>query len=253
MSLMCRDKVSMVTGGGSGIGLAISKALAREGSSVVIIDVNKEAGESAAEGIRQTGANARFFQCDVSNADSVKAAVSVAVESHGRLDCIVNNAAISLVSEITDINDAAFDRLLNVNVKGVYLFLKHGIRQLKKQKKGGSIVNISSVGGVVGTPQISAYTMSKHAIIGLTRGVAVEQGPRGIRVNAVCPGPIHTPMIEDYARLNNTTIEEMGADLPLRKIGQPQDVAEAVVWLCSDKSSNTTGSLLMVDGGYTAQ
>lgn len=253
MSLMCEGKVALVTGGGSGIGLTICKALASEGSSVVIVDVDKQIGETAREGIRQTGANALFVQCDVSDAKSVKAAVAATVASYGRLDCIVNNAGISLLAEITDINDAAFDRLIGVNIRGVYLFLKHGIRQLQKQKTGGSIVNIASVGGVIGTPQITAYTMSKHAMVGLTRGVAVEQGPHGIRVNAVCPGPIHTPMIEKYARSKNSTIEALGADLPLRKIGQPQDVAEAVLWLCSDKSGNTTGSLLMVDGGYTAQ
>jgi NAD(P)-dependent dehydrogenase (short-subunit alcohol dehydrogenase family) len=250
---MCEYKVALVTGGGSGIGLAICRTLAREGASVVIIDVDRAVGEAARDGIVQTGENAVFAQCDVSDAESVKAAVAVTVESYGRLDCIVNNAGISLSADITDMNDAAFDRLVGINIKGIYLFLKHGIRQMRKQGTGGSIVNIASVGGVVGTPLITAYTMSKHAVVGLTRGAAVEQGPHGIRVNAVCPGPIHTPMIEEYARRNNTTLEALGADLPLRKIGQPQDVAEAVLWLCSDKSGNTTGSLVMVDGGYTAQ
>ena len=253
MSLMCENKVALVTGGGSGIGLAICRTLAREGASVVIIDVDKEVGEAARDGILQTGANAFFVQGDVSDPQSVKAAVAATVESYGRLDSIVNNAAISLHAEITDIDDAAFDRLVGINIGGVYLFLKHGIRQMRKQGTGGSIVNIASVGGVVGTPLVTAYTMSKHAVVGLTRGAAVEQGPHSIRVNAVCPGPTHTPMIEGYARDKNTTLEALGAELPLRKIGQPQDVAEAVLWLCSDKSGNTTGSLVMVDGGYTAQ
>jgi len=250
--LMCEDKVALVTGGGSGIGLAICRTLAREGASVVIIDVDKEIGEAAREGILQTGANALFVQCDVSDPQSVKAAVAATVKTYDRLECIVNNAAISLDAEITDIDDAEFDRLVGINIRGVYLFLKHGIRQMRKQGTGGSIVNIASVGGVVGTPLITAYTMSKHAVVGLTRGVAVEQGPHGIRVNAVCPGPTHTSMIERYARQKNTTLEALGAELPLRRIGQPQDVAEAVLWLCSDKSGNTTGSLVMVDGGYTA-
>ena len=160
---------------------------------------------------------------------------------------------MSLHAEITDINDAEFDRLVGINIRGVYLFLKHGIRQMRRQGTAGSIVNIASVGGVIGTPLITAYTMSKHAVVGLTRGVAVEQGSHGIRVNAVCPGPIQTEMLEKYVHLKNTTLDALGAELPLRKIGQPQEVAEAVLWLCSDKSGNTTGSLVMVDGGYTAQ
>jgi NAD(P)-dependent dehydrogenase (short-subunit alcohol dehydrogenase family) len=251
--LMCEDKVALVTGGGSGIGLAICRTLAHEGAAVVIVDVDKEVGEAARECIQKTGANALFVECDVSHAESVKAAVAATVETYGRLDCIVNNAAISLHAEVTDIDDDEFDRLVAINIRGVYLFIKHGIRQMHRQGSGGSIVNIASVGGVVGTPLITAYTMSKHAVVGLTRGVAVEQGHHGIRVNAVCPGPIHTEMLEEYVRLKNSTLDEFGAELPLRKIGQPQDVAEAVIWLCSNKSGNTTGSLIMVDGGYTAQ
>ena len=233
--------------------MAICKTLAREGASVVIIDLDREVGKTVQDSILQTGARALFIRCDVSRAESVRAAVAETIKTFGRLDCIVNNAAISLEAEITNIDDAAFDRLVGINIRGVYLFLKHGIRQMRKLGTGGSIVNIASVGGVVGTPLITAYTMSKHAVVGLTRGVAVEQGPHGIRVNAVCPGPTNTPMIEKYARDKNTTPEALGAELPLRKIGQPQDVAEAVLWLCSDKSGNTTGSLVMVDGGYTAQ
>ena len=253
MNLLCDGKVAIVTGGGSGIGLAISQMLAMEGASVAIVDIDMDAGNAAVETIRQSGANAFFRMCDVSNSDSVKEALKKTVKTYGKLDCIINNAGIGSSADITEIKDDEFDRLFAINVKGVYLFLKYGIRQIHKQNTGGAIVNIASVGGVVGTPHLSAYTMSKHAVVGLTRAVAVEQGPNGIRVNAICPGPIHTEMIEEYAQLNNLTLGDLGKDLPLRKIGQPQDVAGAVCWLCSDRSCNTTGSLLMVDGGYTAQ
>lgn len=246
---LLNDKTALVTGGATGIGLAISETLAREGARVLIVDVNTDQGEAAAAKIRQDGGKADFICCDVSDRAQVRAVVS----HPSRVDCLVNNAGLSGGNcDITEVEEAQFDQVMAVNVKGVFLMMQAAIERMRSEG-AGAIVNIASVGGVVGTPGITPYTMSKHAVVGLTRGAAVEQSQHGIRINAVCPGPTHTPMIESYAEEKGLTLADLGADLPLRRISTPQEVAEAVVWLCSEKSSATTGALLMVDGGYTAQ
>ena len=246
---LLRGKHALVTGGASGIGLAISETLAREGAQVLITDIDLDQGAVAAERIKAQGGSADCLQCDVVNSADVRRAI--AHPEH--LDCVVNNAGVAAPHcDITAVDEDSFDQVISVNVKGAYLVLQAAVERMRRLG-GGAIVNIASVGGVVGTPGITPYSMSKHAVVGLTRGAAVEQSQHGIRINAVCPGPTHTPMIERYAAQQGLSVADLGADLPLRRISTPQEVAEAVVWLCSDKSSATTGALLMVDGGYTAQ
>jgi len=248
-SRLLAGKYALVTGGAAGIGLAISRSLAREGAQVLIVDVNADQGSDAVAGINANGGQATFQHCDVTDAKQVRRVVN----QPERLDCVVNNAGLAgPYCNITEVEEHQLDALMAVNVKGVFFVTQAAVERMRASG-GGAIVNVASVGGVAGTAGLIPYTMSKHAVIGLTRGVAVEQSGHGIRINAVCPGPTRTAMIEDYATQNGLTIADLESNLPLGRISKPQEVADAVVWLCSDKSSATTGSLLMVDGGYTAQ
>ena len=253
---LCQNKVVIVTGGAKGIGRAISEVLAHEGASVMIVDVLEPEGLETKELIRQSGGIADYVHCDVTKANEVTAAVAATVSTYGRLDCLVNNAGIGVTGPLSDMTEADFDRITAINLKGPFLFLQSAISQMMKQGGGGSIVNVASVGGLVGTPQYALYAMTKHGVIGLTKCAALEYARDNIRVNSVCPGPTLTPMLEEVARQQGLSdVDDLATQqrVPMGRLGRAAEVAEAVAWLCSDRASNTTGSNLLVDGGYTAQ
>lgn len=251
-SVSLEGRVAIVTGAGMGMGEATARMLAGRGASVVVADINADAGQSTAASIADSGGTARFVQCDVSNEESVAAMVAATVEAYGRLDCAVNNAAVTPdVLPIAEADMAAWDRVISVDLRGVMLCMKYEIRQILAQGTGGSIVNISSVSGVRPQPNNSAYVAAKHGVIGLTKAGSLEYAPQGIRVNAVLPGAIDTPMLRDALVANNFTEEQFAPVLSLfGRFGKPEEVAEASAWLCSDASSYITGHSLAVEAGY---
>ena len=245
------DKVAMVTGGGSGMGLAASLAFADEGAKVIVVDINSESGGDTASQIERAGGEALFQQADVSSESDVEAAVRAAVDAYGALDCAFNNAGfVGSDANIVDYLESDWDRLMDVNLKGVWLCMKYQIKQMLLQG-GGTIVNNSSALGLVGGGA-GAYAASKHAVVGLTKTAALEYARDGIRVNAVCPGPTATPpllrLLGDDPERRRRSAERS----PMGRLGQPAEIAEAVLWLCSDASSFVTGSAMSVDGGHVA-
>ena len=246
-------KVALVTGGSSGIGRASALLLAREGAKVVVADVNCEDGEGTVRIIEEEDGDAIFVETDVSRATDVEAMVRRAVETYGRLDCAFNNAGIKAEegAYTADYTEDDWDRVIGVNLKGVWLCCKYEIGQMLRQG-GGAIVNMSSALGLVGDRNHPAYVASKHGVIGLTQAAALEYAPQHIRVNALCPGWVDTPMTRDD--LDNPEMTEgIMAQEPMARVGTPEEVAEAVVWLCSDGASFVTGHAMAVDGGYVAQ
>ena len=245
-------KATLVTGGGSGIGKASALAFAREGARVVVADVNAAGGEETVRLIQDTGGEAAFVRADVSQAGPVEAMVQHAVSVYGRLDCAFNNAGVSggrgLIHEYSEDD---WDRVTGINLKGVWLCMKYEIIQMLTQGSG-AIVNTASVMGLVGGSRSPAYGASKHGVVGLTRTAAVAYAQSGIRVNAVCPGYIRTPLIEQGALTDPGGEERIIARHPVGRLGTPEEVAETVVWLCSDAASFVTGHAMAVDGGYVA-
>lgn len=246
-------KVALVTGGTSGIGRAAAVAFAREGAKVVVAGRRAAEGEETVRLIREQGGEGLFVATDVSQESQVKNLLGRTVERFGRLDCAFNNAGVEQVpTPFLKQTVEIFDQVMNVNVKGVWLSMQHEIPELLKSG-GGAIVNTSSIAGVVGFGGAEIYIASKHAVVGLTKSVAVEFGKQGIRVNAVLPAAIETDMYDRFVGDKAETRAAFTALHPIGRIGTPQEVAEAVVWLCSGKSSFVTGHCLLVDGGYTAQ
>jgi len=246
-------KVALVTGGGSGIGRATAQIFAREGAKVVVADVVVEGGEETVRLIKAAGGEAVFVQTDVAQAAAVETMVKKAVETYGRLDCAFNNAGIEGVIQPTvEYAEAHWDRVLAINLKGVWLCMKYEIQQMLKQGSG-AIVNTASVAGLIGLPGFSAYVAAKHGVNGLTKTAALEYAKAGIRVNAVCPGVIHTPMLERAMRDTPGAEEQFIAMEPVGRMAAPEEVGEAVVWLCSDAASFVTGLPMAVDGGWVAQ
>lgn len=248
-------KVALVTGAASGMGRATSVAFAEAGAAVLVADVDTVGGEETALMITTAGGSAQFVASDVSNAAAVEAMVAAAVRAFGRLDCAVNNAAIENESvSFADADDDNFDRIIAINLKGVYLCMKHEIRQMLSQRSGGTIVNLGSTNSFRPQPHQTAYTASKHAVIGLTRSAAIDHAADGIRVNAVCPGAIDTPMLRaamaKRGRDPVATAEKLSG---LGRFGETSEIAKAVLWLSSDDSSFTVGHALAVDGGYLAR
>lgn len=254
MSSLLTGKVALVTGGSTGIGRASCLAFAREGAKVVVADVNGEAGEGTAQWIRAAGGEAVFVRADVSVDDEVGAMVRTAVATYGRLDCAFNNAGIAgaIGASTHAYPDDAWDRVIGINLKGVWLCMKHEIPQMLAQG-GGAIVNTASIWGLVGAPGAAAYVASKHGVVGLTRAAALEYAPQGLRINAVNPGTIRTPILDPFIAAEPAFESMMIARHPIGRIGLPEEVAEAVVWLCSDAASFVVGQSLPVDGGYTIQ
>ena len=252
MPNLFEDKVALVTGGSSGIGRATAVAFAREGAKVAVADVNVAGGRETVSMIEQNGAAALFVQADMTKASEVETMVNKVVETWGRLDCAFNNAGVGGGSgSITTVTEADWDYVMDVNSKGVWLCMKYQLRQMEKQGSG-AIVNTSSVFGLAGDAGGAAYTASKHAVMGLTKTGALEFAESGIRVNAVCPGFIQTPMTKSI-RDDPESLRQMLARHPVGRGAEPEEVAEAVVWLCSDAASFVTGHGFAVDGGFMAQ
>lgn len=254
---MLDGKVALVTGSGSGIGRASAIAFAQAGATVVVSDVSAESGERVAEEIRQSGAKASFVQCDVRDADSIRALIAKTVELYGSLDCAFNNAGIGgPIQPLEDYPDDGWDTVIATNLTSIFHCMKHEIRQMLKQG-GGSIVNCASVSGLVGTRNMPAYCASKHGIMGMTKVTALDYATQGIRINAVCPGTIHTPAVDAWLAADPENarpfIDEMIKAEPIGRLGTPEEVASAVVWLCSPGASFMIGHGLSVDGGYVAQ
>ncbi len=253
MAGQVNGKVALVTGGGSGIGRATSLAFAREGAKVVAADIVVAGGEETVRMIKAAGGEATFIQVDVSKAAEVEALIKKTVETYGRLDCAFNNAGIEgQMAPTVESSEENWDRVIAINLKGVWLCIKSEIAQMLKQG-GGAIVNTALIAGLVGGAGASAYVASKHGVNGLTKTAALEYAKQGIRVNAVCPGVIHTPMVERAVGSNPQMAEMMVAMEPVGRLGKPEEIAEAVVWLCSDAASFVTGLPMAVDGGLTAQ
>lgn len=246
-------KVALVTGAASGIGRASAQKFAQEGAKVIVADIVEEGGNETVRLIREAGGEATFVKTDVSQAKEVEALINKTVETYGRLDCTFNNAGIEeVLVPITEGSEANFDHIISVNLKGVWLCMKYEIIQMLKQGGGGAIVNTSSVDGLIGTPGSSAYTASKHGVVGLTKAVALEYATSGIRVNAVCPGLIETPMVERYVSDPQVRAQVLAVE-PVKRLGTPQEVANAAAWLCSDEASFMTGVPMPIDGGLVAQ
>ena len=253
MSGLFEGKVALVTGAGGGIGRATALAFAREGARVVVSDVQGAGGEETARLVADAGSGAVHVACDVTRTAEVEALVAAAVDAFGRLDCAHNNAGVEgAYARTADCDEEDFDRTCAVNLKGVYLCLKAELARMLGTGEGGAIVNTASVAGVEGAKNLPAYVASKHGVMGLTRTAALEYATRGIRVNAVCPGPIRTRMLEAIMEENPRMEPAMIAAVPMRRLGTPEEIAEAVVWLCSDRASYVTGQGLVVDGGFTA-
>jgi NAD(P)-dependent dehydrogenase (short-subunit alcohol dehydrogenase family) len=248
-------KVALVTGGASGIGRATALTFAREGAKLVVADMNAEGGQQTVHMIRENGGDAIFVQVDVSKATEVAAMISTTVETYGRLDCAHNNAGIGSRprAPLHECTEETWDRVLSINLKGVWVCMKYEIIQMLNQGSG-SIVNTASIMGLVGSwSGTAAYNASKHGVVGLTKTAALEYATAGIRVNAVCPGYIHTPLIQEALTSNPALEAQIVARHPVGRMGKPEEIAEAVVWLCSDAASFVTGHTMTVDGGYVAQ
>lgn len=242
-------KVALITGGGSGMGRATALAFAREGARVVVADRNAEGGQETCRHIQDAAGAAIFVLTDVSQTTAVEAMVNTALAAYGRLDCAFNNAGINIEhGPLTQCPEADWDRILAVNLKGIWLCMKYEIPHLLAGG-GGAIVNTSSVVGLVGTRGVPAYVASKHGIIGLTKAAALDHAADHIRINAVCPGTIRTAMYEQRIGTDEATAARLAAEIPLGRLGQADDVAEAVLWLCSDAATFVTGHALVVDGG----
>jgi NAD(P)-dependent dehydrogenase (short-subunit alcohol dehydrogenase family) len=246
-------KVVLVTGGASGIGRASAVAFARNGAKVAIADVNGRGGEETLGMIHQAGGDAFFAGCDVATVLDVKTVIDRTVAKYGRLDCAANIAAIEgTPRRIDEVPDEEFDRIIQINLRGVWLCMKYEVVQMLKQGSGGAIVNLASAAGLVGSVRSPAYGASKHGVVGLTKSVALQLAKEKIRINAVCPGGIITPMTERIAAASGGTQAQIGANHPIGRMGVPEEIAATVLWLCSDEASFITGTAVPVDGGMTA-
>ncbi|MEM7553020.1 MAG: SDR family oxidoreductase [Cyanobacteria bacterium P01_A01_bin.84] len=246
------DKVVLVTGGGSGIGQATAVKFASEGASVVIGNRSEKAGQETVELITKAGGKASFYQTDVTKLENIQNLIKYTVETYGGLHVAFNNAGVEDPQAMTpDQSEDTFDLLMNVNVKGVWFSMKCEIEYML-ENGGGAIVNTSSIAGVIGFPGHAHYVASKHAVLGLTKTAALEYAKQGIRINAVCPGAIETRMLEDFTGGDSATRKYMESLHPIGRLGKPDEIADAVVWLCSDEASFVLGQGINVDGGFTA-
>jgi NAD(P)-dependent dehydrogenase (short-subunit alcohol dehydrogenase family) len=246
-------QVALVTGAASGMGLHTARAFARAGAAVTLANVSEDGLRQAVDEISSAGGNAIGVRCDVAEEAQVAAMVERTVAAFGRLDAAYNNAGIQVsASDVADQSAEDYDRISAINQRGVWACMKHELRQMRKQSSG-AIVNCSSIGGIVGRAGIAAYHGTKHGVIGLTRSVALEYAERGIRINAVCPGTIATPMVSDMLDKGMLAMDDLLRDLPMKRLGRGEEIADAVLWLCSAGSTFVTGHALVVDGGFTVQ
>lgn len=254
MNISFENKVALVTGAASGLGLATAKAFAESGARVVLADWNERAVRAAAEELAARGHQTLAVRCDVSDDGEVESMVQKTVATFGRLDAAYNNAGVQ--NELADAADQTrqdFDRVMGINLRGVWSCMKEELRQMRKQGSG-AIVNCSSLGGLVGGAQRGIYHAAKHGVLGLTKSAALEYASRGIRINAVCPGLIQTAMA-DQMRANGQgpALDAMLEGVPIKRLGRAEEIADAVLWLCSDAASLVIGHSLAVDGGITIQ
>ncbi len=253
MNLLFENKVALITGAASGMGLAAAQAFAAGGAAVALADIDEAEARAAAEQLIGAGHKAVAICCNVANEADVAEMVDKTVSTFGRLDAAFNNAGIQVPpSDMADETAENFDRVNAINLRGVWACMKHELRHMREQGSG-AIVNNSSLGGLVGLPSRAAYHASKHGVIGLTRSAALEYAPRGIRINAVCPGIINTPMVAGMLASQAEAMKEMMRDMPIGRLGQPEEIAAAVLWLCSPGASFVIGQALAVDGGYTVR
>lgn len=250
---LVRDKAVLLTGGASGIGRAAARVLVREGARLLLSDVDEEGGEALASELRESGGEAHFQRCDVARESEVRALVEACVARLGGLDAALNNAGVSgRAALLHETPPAEFERVLAVNLHGVFLCMQQEIRQMQRQG-GGAIVNTASGSGLVATPGMAPYCASKHAILGLTKTAAVENAAAGIRINAVLPGSTDTPMLR-ASMAGNPAVEKMILrSQPGGRLGRPEEIAEAMVWLCSDRASFVSGESMLVDGASVAR
>ncbi|MBV9389559.1 MAG: SDR family oxidoreductase [Chroococcidiopsidaceae cyanobacterium CP_BM_ER_R8_30] len=246
-------KVALVTGGSSGIGRASAIAFAQKGASVVVASRRAEEGEETVKLVKEAGSDGFFVKTDVTQAADVETMVEQTIRRYGRLDYAFNNAGIEQTpSPLVEQTEETFDQIIDINVKGVWLSMKYQIPQMLKNG-GGAIVNMSSIAGLVGMAGVPIYVASKHAVVGLTKSVALEYAKQGIRINAVSPGAIETDMFDRFVKDNPQVREQMMTMHPIGRTGKSEEIANAVVWFCSDEAAFVTGQILALDGGYTAQ
>jgi NAD(P)-dependent dehydrogenase (short-subunit alcohol dehydrogenase family) len=250
---MTDQKVAIITGGSSGIGRATAVALAKDGVKIAIAARRAKEGEETVRLVNEAGSEGTFVKTDVANEDDVRSLVEKTVKTYGRLDYAFNNAGIEeTMTPLVDQTSDIFDQIMNVNVKGVWLCMKHEIPEMIRTG-GGAIVNMSSGAGVIGFPQMPIYISSKHAVLGLTKSAALEYAKSGIRINAVAPGGVETDMLKRAHEDNKQFVETLKPMHPIGRIGKPEEIANAVVWLLSDKASFVLGHTLLVDGGAVSR
>ena len=253
MNASFENKVAFVTGAAGGIGFATAQALAEAGAAVAITDINGDAAKAAADALTEAGHRALGLWCNVSDEASVAAAIGATVAAFGRLDFAYNNAGLHAPSvETADALAEDFDRVIAVNLRGVWACMKHELRQMRKQGNG-AIVNCSSQSGLAGIAGLGAYTASKHGVIGLTKAAALEYARCGIRINAICPGTVNTPMVAKAMTDHPASMQAVIDDIPLGRMGTPEEIASAVLWLCSPGAGFMIGQIVAPDGGYCAR
>ena len=252
------DQVVFITGAGSGIGRATAVAFAQAGARIAVAEINEVSGRQTVDQIQQAGGDALFVACDVASPEQIDAAVRQTVDTYGRLDIGVNNAGIGgTYGRLIDQTQQDFDQMMAINVGGVFYGMQAQVRQMLNQSEDGhpargKIVNVSSIAGVRGMPMGAPYSASKHAVIGLTKTAALEYVRQNIRVNAVCPVYTHSAMVDELLQAAPGMEERMRRMIPMGRFGQPEEIAQAILWLCSDENTFFTGQILQLDGGMTA-
>src|SRR6266481_3860830 len=251
MNISFEGKVALVTGVGSGLGLATAKAFAESDASVVLADWNEKAVRSAVDELTAEGHKALAIHCDVADDAQVEAMVAQTVATFGRLDAAYNNAGVqNVLAETADTTREDYDRVMGINLRGVWSCMKFELQQMRKQGSG-TIVNCSSLGGLVGGAERGIYHAAKHGVLGFTKSAALEYAARGIRINAICPGLIQTPMSDQMVAAGQAeALKAMEKIVPMGRVGRPEEIASAVLWLCSDAASYVTGQSISVDGGF---